>query len=146
MPELAFTEPGPYVMAPGLNPMAYLINPFPQSLYLYAYLLVVARQRICEHVTAAKVTRKIDLLDTFFLYNPCMPNFHRECPAIDQLDQGFSLGFLILKANLIVGEYLLLQYVIIYLILKQILNWHQNLRCTVCFTCSPSNGIKRNSL
>jgi hypothetical protein len=53
MPEPMFTELDVYIMAPEPNLTAYFIDPSPQSVRLYVYRFIVARQRFGKHVPAA---------------------------------------------------------------------------------------------
>jgi hypothetical protein len=46
-----------YIMAPEPISTEYFINPSHQSVCLYVYLPIVARQRLGRHVTAATNTR-----------------------------------------------------------------------------------------
>jgi hypothetical protein len=47
---------GMYIMAPELILIEYLINPFSQSVCLYIYFFMAARQLLSENVTAATNT------------------------------------------------------------------------------------------
>jgi hypothetical protein len=57
MPELVLMKLGMYIMAPELISTAYLLNPSRQSVCLYVYPLIVARQRLGRNVIAATNTR-----------------------------------------------------------------------------------------
>jgi hypothetical protein len=46
MPEPIFMKPGMYIMAPEPISTAYFINPSHQSVCLYVYSPIVARQRL----------------------------------------------------------------------------------------------------
>jgi hypothetical protein len=56
MPEPIFMKLGMYILA--LEPIsaAYFINPFHQSVCVYVYSLIVARQRLGKNVNAATNT------------------------------------------------------------------------------------------
>jgi hypothetical protein len=60
MGEPIFTKRGMHIMAPEPISTAYFINPSHQSVCLYVYPLIVARQRLGKNVTAATNTRKIE--------------------------------------------------------------------------------------
>jgi hypothetical protein len=68
MPERIFTILGMYIMATEPISAAYFINPSHQSVCLYAYPHIVARQRFGKNVTAAKKTHATikELLDVLF--------------------------------------------------------------------------------
>jgi hypothetical protein len=70
MSEPVFMELGMYIMAPESISIAYFINPSHQSLCLYLYPPIVARQRLNKNVTAATNTHITveELLDAFFCY------------------------------------------------------------------------------
>jgi hypothetical protein len=57
MSEPVFMKLGMYIMAPEPISTAYFINPSHQSLYLYVYPPIVARERLGENVTTATNTR-----------------------------------------------------------------------------------------
>jgi hypothetical protein len=56
MPEPIFMKFGVYIMAPEPISMAYFINPSHQSVCLYVYLPIVARQQIGKNVSTATNT------------------------------------------------------------------------------------------
>jgi hypothetical protein len=66
MPEPIFMKLGMYIMAPESISTAYFINPSHQSVCLYVYLLIVARQRLGKHATMATNTHTTieELLDS----------------------------------------------------------------------------------
>jgi hypothetical protein len=68
MPDPIFMKLGMYIMTPGLISAAYFINPSHQSVCLYAYPLIVARQRLGKKVAAATYTQATveKLLDASF--------------------------------------------------------------------------------
>jgi hypothetical protein len=51
-----FMKLGMYIMAPEPISLVYFINPSHESLFLYVYTLIVARQRFGKNVIAAKNT------------------------------------------------------------------------------------------
>jgi hypothetical protein len=61
-------KPGMYIMAPEPLSKTYFINPYHQSLCLYVYPLIVARQRLGRNVIAATNTQVTteELLDVPF--------------------------------------------------------------------------------
>jgi hypothetical protein len=56
MAEPIFMKLGMYIMAPEPIPTAYFINPSHQSVCLYVYPPIVAKQRLGKNVTAATNT------------------------------------------------------------------------------------------
>jgi hypothetical protein len=58
MAEPVFMQLGMYIMAPEPISTAYFINPCHQSVCLYVYLFIVARQRLGKNVSAATNTRR----------------------------------------------------------------------------------------
>jgi hypothetical protein len=68
MPEPNFMKLGMYIMATEPISTAYFINPSHQSLCLYVYPTIVARQRLGKNITAATNTHTIigELLDASF--------------------------------------------------------------------------------
>jgi hypothetical protein len=56
MPEPIFMKLGMFIMAPEPISTAYFINPSHQSVCLYVYPVIVARQRLGKKVTAATNT------------------------------------------------------------------------------------------
>jgi hypothetical protein len=56
MPEPVFMQLGVYIMAPELISTAYFINTSYQSVYLFVYSPVVARQRLGKNITSATNT------------------------------------------------------------------------------------------
>jgi hypothetical protein len=67
MAEQIFVKSGMYMTPPEPISTAYFINHFHQSVCLYVYPLIVARQRIGNNVTAATNTQTIkELLEASF--------------------------------------------------------------------------------
>jgi hypothetical protein len=68
MPEPIFMKLGMYIMAPEPISTAYFINPSHQSVCLYVYPLIVARQRLGKNITAETNTQVTieELLDASF--------------------------------------------------------------------------------
>jgi hypothetical protein len=70
MAEPIFMKLGMYITALEAVSMAYFINPSHQSVYLYVYPTVVARQRLSKNMTAAMNTHVTEeLLDTFSMWS-----------------------------------------------------------------------------
>jgi hypothetical protein len=67
MPEPIYLELGMYIMAPEPISAAYFINPSHQSVCLYVYPRIVARQRLGKSVTTETNTDAAieELLDLF---------------------------------------------------------------------------------
>jgi hypothetical protein len=57
MPEPVFRKLGKYIMAPEPISTAYFINPSHQSVCLYVFHPIAARQRLSKNVTSAINTR-----------------------------------------------------------------------------------------
>jgi hypothetical protein len=56
-----------YIMAPESISKAFFINPCHQTVFLFVYTTMVARQRLCKNVTAAAHTHETkELLDASF--------------------------------------------------------------------------------
>jgi hypothetical protein len=68
MPESVFMKLGMYIMAPEPISMAYFINPSHQSVCLYVYPPIIARERLGKNVTAAMNTHATieELLEVSF--------------------------------------------------------------------------------
>jgi hypothetical protein len=68
MPLLFSTKLGTYIMAPEPMATAYFLNPSHESVCLYVYPLIVARQKLGKNVKAATNTHVTieELLDTSF--------------------------------------------------------------------------------
>jgi hypothetical protein len=74
MAEPIFMKLGMYIMANESISTAYFINPSHQSVCLYVYTHIVARQQIGKKVTATKNTHTViqELLERRFLCCPCL--------------------------------------------------------------------------
>jgi hypothetical protein len=57
MPEPVFMKLGMHIMAPEVISMAYFINTSHQSVCIYVYPLIVARQRLVKHIPTGANTR-----------------------------------------------------------------------------------------
>jgi hypothetical protein len=68
MPETIFIKFGMYIMSPEHISTAYFINPSHQSVYLYVYPPVVAKQRLGKNVTAATNTHATRIVGLFVFY------------------------------------------------------------------------------
>jgi hypothetical protein len=68
MLEPIFMKLGMYIMTPEPIAKAYIINPSHQSLCVYVYPSILARQRLGKNITAATNTHATteELLDTSF--------------------------------------------------------------------------------
>jgi hypothetical protein len=76
MPEPIFMKLSMYIIAPEPISTVYFINPSHQSVCLYTYHPIVARQRLGKNITAATNTHATieELLDASFslrLFGPC---------------------------------------------------------------------------
>jgi hypothetical protein len=58
MPEAVFIKLSLYIMAPEPIQMAYFISPAHQSVCLYMYPPIIARQRLSKNVITATITQQ----------------------------------------------------------------------------------------
>jgi hypothetical protein len=66
-----YMELGMCNMAPDSISTAYLINPSHQPVCLRAYLHIVAKQRLCEHLPKATNANKKKIVRRFVFWSPC---------------------------------------------------------------------------